>query len=313
MVGVRHVVGLVSVVLASSIGIGAFQPSLVSASSFTLVQTPTVTPSEETTTTQDNLCPDPALSRVQRHTVISGETLDSIAQAYGLVPTTLIGFNPNLRQPLPIGSQILVPPYNGIQVSVPAGQTWQDLSARYNVPADVLFEINGCVATVPRNIFVPGINGPLGVASTPATPSPTTDPLTGYPLPVEAAILMPYGWQADLTQGDVVFHSGVMLQATPTTSVLAVGSGVVAFAGMQEGYGNLVVVNHDQGLQTRYANLGTVAVTVGQQVKSGTVLGAIAPNGDSAVDSFLMFEVRLNSDLGWVAKDPQLYIPELAL
>jgi lysostaphin len=96
----------------------------------------------------------------------------------------------------------------------------------------------------------------------------------------------------------------------------------VAFAGTDSVYGNLVVVNHAQGLQTRYANLATLEVRVGQTLRQGDRLGQIAPpagapqaeapQGDDS-DSFVFFEVRLNSTLGWVAQDPQDFVPALVL
>ena len=103
-------------------------------------------------------CPTPALSRILRHRVTAGETLASIAQQYNLLPTTLMGMNPALRQgTVQPGNEILVPPYNGIRVTVPAGQSWRDLAKQYGVRADLLFEQNGC-QTAPTVLFVPGLS-----------------------------------------------------------------------------------------------------------------------------------------------------------
>ncbi|MER3476760.1 MAG: peptidase, partial [Leptolyngbya sp. ERB_1_2] len=69
-------------------------------------------------------CPAPALSRLSRHTVKSGETLESIASRYNLIPATVMGLNPNVRSgKATVGQQLLIPPYNGIRVEVPAGQS----------------------------------------------------------------------------------------------------------------------------------------------------------------------------------------------
>jgi lysostaphin len=106
-----------------------------------------------------------------------------------------------------------------------------------------------------------------------------------------------------------VFESGVNLQAEAGTPVLAAGAGTVAFAGPDDRYGNLIVINHSDGLQTRYAQLGSVAVQTGQQISAGTQLGTVGTN--SAAQSFLHFEVRSNSNLGWVAQDPGSYIPDI--
>ena len=263
---------------------------------------------------QDSLCPAPALSRLGRHTMQSGETLEAIAQRYELIPATLIGLNPSLRSGTPaVGQDLLMPPYNGIRVEVPAGTTWQEVAIAYNVRADVLFEVNGCQSQ-PQTVFVPGINWSPNLV----TPDYGEEPqaaadhhLRGYPLPETAPIILGYGWQSHPTEDRLTFSSGVGLAANPGTPVLAVGDGVVAFAGPQEGMGNLVVINHAQGLQTRYAQLTTLEVAVGQSIRQGDRLGqvqAAAPEG-----AYLYFEVRSNSSLGWVAEDPQRYIPRLGV
>lgn len=249
------------------------------------------------------LCPEPALSRLTRHTIAAGETVESIAQQYNLIPATLLGFNPALRSGnTPVGTQLRIPPYNGIQVEVPAEATWQTLAGVYNVRADALFEVNGCQAEVPQMVFVPGVNW------TPTQTPPTNNNLLrGYPLPDAADVLVSYGWQVDPATSQVIFQSGVHLQAETGTPVLAVGDGTIAFAGIQEGYGNLVVINHNQGLQTRYAQMGSITVQSGQQVQVGETLGTVG----AATIPYLQFEVRSNSSLGWVAQDPGDYIPAI--
>lgn len=261
-------------------------------------------------------CPEPALSRLTRHQVAAGETLESIAQQYKLIPATILGFNPTIQSGrVTVGQELLLPPFNGIRVSVPQGQTWQDVAQAYNSRADVLFEINGCVTAVPSEVFVPGVNWFPGV-QTVSTPAPEVEAanalLGGYPLPTRSTVIINYGWQPAPDQEDLVFNTGIALAAQPQTPVLAVGNGTVAFAGSDQVYGNLVVVNHDRGLQTRYANLAAMNVEAGQRIRQGDPLGQVGA-GEGTNGSFLFFEVRLNSDMGWVAQDPQDYVPSLAL
>ena len=270
------------------------------------------------TPSASDVCPKPALSRVTRHTVKAGETLETIAQRYNLIPATLMGFNASVRNgKVTPGSELLIPPYNGIRVEVPTGQTWKDLAAIYRVRPDVLFEVNGCQPT-PKVAFVPGVNwSPVNAQQPGSNPKPNTAPsnnagLVGYPLPNKGSVVLAYGWRLQPALGQVAFHSGVDLTAPVGTKVLAAGDGTVAFADDQGSYGKLVVINHAGGRQTRYAHLGAIAVKVGQTIKRGTTLGTVGKTGQpSSPASHLHFEIRSNSNLGWVADDPEPYLQNM--
>jgi murein DD-endopeptidase MepM/ murein hydrolase activator NlpD len=267
---------------------------------------PTLSPPPATEGKGDKqMCPPPALERLSRHKVATGETLESIANQYNLLPTTLLGINPALQQGKAlVGAEILIPPYNGVRVQVPRGKTWRDLAAFYKVRADVLFEVNGCQKN-PQVVFVPGVNWAPGRLSTQVSRN-----IAGYPLPSVAPVALGYGWQLNPRSSEVAFHSGIDLLAAAGTSVLAISVGTVAFAGERGGnYGKLVVINHPGGRQTRYAHLATVNVSLGQKIKQGDALGTVGTTGIPDIDKpHLHFEVRYNSDSGWVAQDPQPYL-----
>ncbi len=249
-------------------------------------------------------CSPPALSRLGRHKIAPGETLDAIAAKYNLIAATLIGINPALQTgQAVIGSEIAIPPYNGIRVQVPSGQTWQQLAAKYKVRADVLFEVNGC-QNVQQVVFIPGVNwSPQPVMSD------SKQTTLGYPLPQKANIALGYGWQINSATSKVVFHSGIDLLAPLGTPVQAVFAGTVAFAGVQASYGNLVVVNHQGGKQTRYAHLQSIAVRAGSSVRQGENLGKVGTTGQpSSKQVHLHFELRYASKLGWTAEDPASFI-----
>jgi murein DD-endopeptidase MepM/ murein hydrolase activator NlpD len=249
-------------------------------------------------------CPA-ALERMRRHSVTSGETLAAVAAAYRLSTTTLSRFNPGVGNSPSAGTSLEIPPFNGSVVSVGSGETWQSLARRYGSRADVLFEVNGCVSEVPREIFVPSAPGAETVAS-----APTPVAALGYPLANPSILARSYGWQPNATQEELVFNSGVAFTINAANEVVASAGGTVAFTGDRDGYNNLVVVNHAQGLQTRYANLSNISVAVGQSVEASTVLGDI---GSSDAPTFLYFEVRTNSSSGWVAQDPAKYVADLEL
>ncbi len=257
-------------------------------------------------------CQAPALAQVQRHTVARGETLEGIARQYNLLPATLMGFNPSLRggRATP-GSQILIPPFNGIRAEVPLGKTWREVAKTYKVRPDVLFEINGC-QTAPKVVFVPGVNWSPIAPSTQAIPRVASQILTNSPLSQPTTVLLGYGYQVQPGTSQVAFHSGVDLAAASDAPVQAVGNGTIAFAGTQGIYGNLVVINHAEGLQTRYGQLGRIQVKVGQRVTAGQTLGLVGTSGrPSSAAPHLHFEVRSRSNLGWVAENPSQVLSSL--
>jgi murein DD-endopeptidase MepM/ murein hydrolase activator NlpD len=254
-------------------------------------------------------CPPPALSRLTRHRVVAGETLESIAERFNLIPATLMGMNPSLRKGMArVGAEILIPPYNGIRVQVPTGKSYRDIASTYNVRADVLYEANGCQAD-PKLVFVPGVNW------APIRPSAQSNvAIAGYPLPAMTGVILAYGWQMHPITNKLAFHSGIDLLAAEGTPVLAAGDGTVAFAGDRGNYGNLVVVNHQAGRQTRYAHLGSINVRTGQKVRQGEQLGTVGSTGlPDAEPTHVHYEVRYNSNLGWVADDPQPYLGKVAI
>lgn len=88
-------------------------------------------------------------------------------------------------------------------------------------------------------------------------------------------------------------HQGIDLAGPVGTPVLATGDGVVKFAGRQSGYGNIIIVEHALGTETRYAHLSKIRVQAGQKVSRGSQIGDMGNTGRST-GSHLHYEVRVN-------------------
>jgi murein DD-endopeptidase MepM/ murein hydrolase activator NlpD len=98
-------------------------------------------------------------------------------------------------------------------------------------------------------------------------------------------------------------HEGIDIAASTGTPIWAAAAGTVIHAGWLGGYGNLVVVDHGNGLATAYAHASAILVGVGQTVAQGEVISLVGSTGNSS-GPHLHFEVRVNG----IAVDPLLYL-----
>jgi murein DD-endopeptidase MepM/ murein hydrolase activator NlpD len=105
---------------------------------------------------------------------------------------------------------------------------------------------------------------------------------------------------ADPIQHKEIKHPGFDLAAPTGTTVDAAAAGTVTHAGPAGTYGNLIVIKHANGVETRYAHLSATSVKEGEQVQAGQPIGAVGTTGYST-GPHLHFEVR---------KDGQTFDPE---
>lgn len=112
-----------------------------------------------------------------------------------------------------------------------------------------------------------------------------------------------YGYRSDPFTGKRTWHNGVDLAGKEGSDIISVAAGVVTFAGERYGYGNLVEVDHGDGLVTRYAHARTVKTQIGEVVQKGQVLAAMGSTGRST-GPHVHFEVLQNGK----SKDPVTYI-----
>jgi murein DD-endopeptidase MepM/ murein hydrolase activator NlpD len=116
---------------------------------------------------------------------------------------------------------------------------------------------------------------------------PIANPVPGMP------VSSPFGSRADPLLGMIAFHSGMDFRAISGSSVHATANGTVAAADYNGGYGNMVEVDHGNGLVTRYGHLSQILASVGQRVKLGDTIGKVGSTGRST-GPHLHYEVRRN-------------------
>jgi len=139
---------------------------------------------------------------------------------------------------------------------------------------------------------------PVHTTNTQAPVPVEIDPAAGrMQLPVHASVSSRFGMRNDPFSGQARFHKGVDLAAPEGTKVMAALPGRVIFAGYQGGYGNTVLIQHDEGLQTRYGHLKEINVKAGDSVTSENMVGTVGSTGRST-GPHLHFEViRLGNQI----------------
>ena len=113
--------------------------------------------------------------------------------------------------------------------------------------------------------------------------------------PVEGRVTGSFGERIDPFNGEGAFHSGVDISSSYGNPVIAPADGVVDFADFYSGYGRMIEIEHAQGITTRYGHLASFAVTPGQSVRRGQVIGYVGLSGRST-GPHLHYEVWLHNN-----------------
>ncbi len=123
--------------------------------------------------------------------------------------------------------------------------------------------------------------------------------------PIEGDIDMssPFGMRMDPFLRGPAIHSGIDLRGDTGDPVRATANGTVATASWQGGYGNMIEIDHNNGLSTRFGHLSKIEVKVGQHVRMGDVIGRIGSTGRST-GPHLLYETRVN----YTAIDPHNFL-----
>ena len=111
--------------------------------------------------------------------------------------------------------------------------------------------------------------------------------------PVEGQVTGSFGERIDPFNGEGAFHSGVDIGSSYGAKVIAPADGVVTFSDQLGGYGRAIMIDHGNGISTRYGHLSGFAVTAGQRVHRGDVIGYVGESGRST-GPHLHYEVRIN-------------------
>jgi len=112
-------------------------------------------------------------------------------------------------------------------------------------------------------------------------------------MPINAQVTSPFGWRRHPIFGVRKFHTGVDLAGPNHSAIRAADNGSVLYTGWYGGYGKVVIISHGKGMATLYAHMSQAAVSVGQNVSKGDVIGHEGTTGFST-GPHLHFEVRVD-------------------
>lgn len=268
----------------------------------------------------------PPRTKTETYLVKDGDTVGSIAQNFGVNVGTIL-WNNNLteRQYIRPGDSLKIPPVSGILATAKKGDTISTIATRYGGDAEEIIAFNnleddkvavGTELVIPngkppeiqqtRTQILARNNEVLRSNEGSPTAKPATKPstITAVVSPVttkkpedldakelpNTRLLWPtsghvitqyYGWN----------HTGVDIDGDYSSPLYAAADGVVETAGWNSGgYGLQIIINHPNGMKTRYAHSSKLFVKVGDQVKKGQVIAMMGTTGRST-GTHLHFEV----------------------
>ena len=188
------------------------------------------------------------------HDVQPGDTLESIAEQYGVSVETIVGYAPN------------------------------NLEFPYRLFPETQIMVPGAV----RDVFVwtpPSLESVRGTSREGSGVAPLIVGTGTFIYPVNSRNFSQYFWYG---------HPGVDIALPEGAGVVASDTGTVTFAGWNiYGYGNLIVINHGNGYETFYGHLSSIGVVPGQIVYQGNYIGSTGNTGNSS-GPHIHFEVRIN-------------------
>lgn len=233
-----------------------------------------------------------------------GDTLSSLAQRFGIKKETLAMEN-NLwnTNSLRTGMTLKILPVDGISHVVKKGDTVEKVAKKYKVEIEDIVRQNqledGEVLLADSALIIPGakrsVTPPTINYGTSAPSNPT---MYSYSGGGSGRLIWPTLGSAKLTQG---FHGGhyaidIGNRAKGPIFAAAAGRVIKAGYGWNGGYGNVVIVDHGNGMQTLYAHNEKLYVTQGQYVDQGQTLAWMGRSGRvyGPTGIHLHFEVRIN-------------------
>jgi murein DD-endopeptidase MepM/ murein hydrolase activator NlpD len=242
------------------------------------------------------------------YAVQAGDTVQSIADLFGLQPTSIMWANPAIEDApdlLRIGQEVTILPIDGAYHKVAEGDTLESIAEEYKVEPEAIVacEYNPLEAPVHSIqegtwLIVPG-------GEKPYVPKVVTTYTGSVPEGARGTGRFQWPVLGRITQGYWYGHRAIDIGAPIGSAVVAADGGFISFAGWTDvGYGYLIVIDHANGFATYYAHLSNIYVFTGQAVERGQVIAAAGSTGWST-GPHLHFETRYYG----AQQNPRAYLP----
>lgn len=241
-----------------------------------------------------------------------GDTVSSIAKKYGISTATIVQNN-NLYNPnaLKKGQKLTILPVDGILHTIKKGETVNSLAKKYKTETEKIIAQNSLkedsILEKDQQIIIPGVKKNVPVprryiasstfTSTPSSAGNGTDYGGTLFFPCEGKYTQYYHYGHYAV--DIAKSGGSTLWAAETGEVIK------AQGGWNGGYGNMVIVDHGDGMKTLYAHMKEIYVNVGDDVSRGQAIGYMGNTGRvyGRTGIHLHFEVIING----TRKNPVAY------
>lgn len=260
------------------------------------------------TTDEETEIPEekPEIAQPTTYTVRSGDTIGGIAKSFGVsINTVLWANNMTARSIIRPGQKLTILPTTGVQHTVKRGENLGLIAKKYGTDVDTILKANDLASAsllqIGQELIVPG-------GKPPVAPRPKTTPTrlasvknvfsaTTQAPPSKAATVGSLVWPTDQRRINQYFkwrHSGIDINGNYNNAIYAIDDGIVTIAGWnRHGYGNQILIDHGNGMKSRYAHNSKHFVRVGQQVKKGETIAMIGSTGRST-GPHIHFEIYMN-------------------
>lgn len=239
-------------------------------------------------------------NQVSEYSVKEGDSLSSIAAKFDLSIDSLKWANPSINwQKVKPGVVVSIPPVTGVVYKVRPGDTVYSIAKKFQTdpqgivdfPINTFSDDETFALVAGQTLIIPDGIMPDETVSAPRfatvlTPDAGSVSATGtFVWPTQGRMTQPFRW----------YHKGTDIANTMGTTIVAADSGVVVVAGWTNtGYGNHVIIDHQNGYLTLYGHLSQIGVQAGQRVSRGVQIGLMGSTGRST-GPHLHFEIRTSS------------------